>query len=122
MATEKTTSIKLTPKARTILEDLKDRFGFKELADVRDIAIAHAVRLGLEPVPMDRKGSKVVWGSAQAKDDLVAVLRIVHPDAAEKDIYALYQNLANIGLESLGEEKNYKQWREITDLPGFGVE
>jgi hypothetical protein len=119
MAATKAT-IGLTPKAKSICEDLCERLEFKDLAHVRDIAIAHAIRLGLEV--KRATGTKTVWASANASDDLVAILKVVYPDAAEKDVYALYQDLANLGLESLGKDKNYKHWEEINDLPGLDVE
>ncbi len=115
------TNIRVTAAARLVLDDLRDRLGFKELADVRDIAVAHAIRRGLR-VEEVSSGATNVWGAAQMSDDLVAILRVVYPEDAEEDVFALYENLINLGLEDLGTHKNYKRWRDITDLPGLDVD
>jgi hypothetical protein len=119
MASTKTT-VGLTPEARVIIDDLLERLGFKELADVRDIAVAHAIRRGIKVKKVS--GITNVWGAAQTSDDLVAILRVVYPEDAEEDVIVLYENLANLGLEDLGTDKNYKRWKDITDLPGLNVD
>ncbi len=116
----KKTNIGLTPEARSVLDDLFDRLGFKELAHVRDYAVAHAIRRDINVKKVS--GTTNVWGAAQTSDDLVAVLQVVHPEDAEEDVIALYENLVNLGLEDLGKDKNYKRWNDITDLPGLDVE
>ena len=113
----KKTNIGLTPEARSVLDDLHDRLSFRELAHVRDIGVAHAIRCGIKVKKVS--GTTTVWGAAQTSDDLVAVLQVVYPEDAEEDIYALYENLANLGLEDLGKDKNYKRWKEISHLPGI---
>lgn len=117
----KRTNVRVTAAARLVLDDLEERLGFKEKADVRDIAVAHAIRRGIkvEEVPA---GATNVWGAAQMSDDLVAILRVVYPEDAEKDVIALYESLISLGLEDLGKDKNYKRWKDITDLPGLGVD
>ena len=116
----KKTNIGLTPEARSVLDDLYDRLGFRELAHVRDIGVAHAIRCGIKVKKVS--GTTNVWGAAQTSDDLVAILQVVYPEDAEEDIYALYENLANLGLEDLGKDKNYKRWKDITELPGLDVD
>ena len=119
MASTKTT-VGLTPEARVIIDDLLERLGFKELADVRDIAVAHAIRRGIKVKKVS--GITNVWGAAQTSNDLVAVLQVVYPEDAEEDIYALYENLANLGLEDLAKDENYNRWKDITELPGLDVD
>lgn len=115
MAAAKAT-IGLTPKAKTICEDLQERLRFKALADVSDFAVAHAIRCEIEPKKVG--GTETVWSSANVSSEIVATLEAFYPDEAE-DVYSLYQNLANLGLLALGEEKNFKQWKEISHLPGI---
>lgn len=116
MAGDRTT-IGLTAEARKVGESLEERLQFKDLAHVRDLAVAHAISAGIEPV--DVPGVTTIWSVANASDDLIKVIQILYPVHAEKGIYTLYQNLTNLGLLDLGCDKNFDLWSEISDLPGL---
>jgi hypothetical protein len=116
MATAKTT-IGLTAAAREICEDLQERLRFKELGDMRDFAIAHAIRTEIEPKKV--QNTQTIWSSTNVNPEIVATLDVFYPDEAAEDVYGLYQNLANLGLLALGQDKNYRQWKEISHLPGI---
>ena len=110
-------TIGLSPEARRICEDLHERLRFRDLSDVRDFAVAHAICSEIEPTKV--ANTVTVWQVANADAGIVATLEAFYSDEAAEDLYGLYQNLANLGLLALGESKNYSQWKEISHLPGI---
>ena len=110
-------TIGLSPKAKQICDDLHERLRFRDRGDVRDFAVAHAIRSEIEPKKVAK--TETIWSVANTSTEIVAVLEAFYPDEAAEDVYGLYENLSNLGLLALGQDKNYKQWKEISHLPGL---
>jgi hypothetical protein len=116
MAADRTT-VGLTEESRRIAVSIQERLKYKDLAHVRDMAVAHAIKANIEPTYV--AGVQPIWGVAQISDDLLVVLRSLYPVHASEGVYTLYQNLTNLGLLALGNEKGFSLWTEISDLPGL---
>ncbi len=119
------TGISLTPEARDVIDILvkadnknNDEKVFKDMAQVRDLAVAHAIKKEIKFEEIT--ASPLIWGSQQITGELIEVLRIIYPEACEEEgVYRVFQSLCNLGLLDLAKDPNFEYWNSLSDLPGF---
>jgi hypothetical protein len=114
------TNVGLTEEARKVLDNIRDRLDFAEMADVRDLAVAHAIKKELDPAEEAPGNRETVWNVGSLDKELVDLLQVLYPDECDSlSKEKVFINLLHLGLRDLGEYPEFDSWSQISDLPGF---
>jgi hypothetical protein len=113
------TTIALTHEANAVVDQLCDRFPFKERTDAAKFGIAYAVRTGMEPAPRGPTSGPVgsTWGVAGFDTDgkLKELVRALY-DLEGQDPYVALESLMNQGLLGVGDAVALRRPQTLTDL------
>jgi hypothetical protein len=115
-------TIALTSETNLIVDELCERFAFKERSDAGKFGFAYAIRLGLTPAARGRTAGQAgptgtTWavGGFDGDGKLRELVRAILPDS-EEDPYVTLESLMNQGLTRVAEALTARRPQTLAEL------
>ncbi len=108
-------TIGITGEADLILNDLTNRFGFRDARDLALFAFAYSIHEDLPRKQIIGKNTK--WGTSTFEDiDLDLILQVCYPNDEISDPINLFEELMHAGLYEINNKIKEKPNLQISDL------